>query len=148
MVPVAFERGHLTRDKGFSLLEVMVAISILTIGILAVASMQITAVRGNASAENLTEASALVGGRIERLIALPYDDPLLQDTDGDGFAGLQDATSETSDHSTPDGEKYTVYWNIAADDVAGGTKTISVIVTWPDRMTEGRLSVQHVIPRL
>jgi len=60
-------------DKGFTLLEVIVAISILTFGLLAVASMQLTAIRGNYNASNITEATTVAQDRLELFLSQPYD---------------------------------------------------------------------------
>jgi prepilin-type N-terminal cleavage/methylation domain-containing protein len=59
--------------RGFSLIEVLVAMAIFAIGILAVYSMQITSIRGNASARGITENITLASGKVEELLALSYD---------------------------------------------------------------------------
>lgn len=61
-------------EKGFTLLEVIIAVSILTFGLLAVATMQITAIRGNNFAYIRTEATTLAQDMMEELIAMPFDD--------------------------------------------------------------------------
>jgi prepilin-type N-terminal cleavage/methylation domain-containing protein len=81
------KKGH--NEKGFTLLEVIVAISILTIGLLGVASMQVSAIKGNTLAFGITEATSWASDQIEKLIVLPYDHADLQDTDGDGASGLE-----------------------------------------------------------
>ena len=65
------------REAGFTLLEVIIAISILSVGLLAVASMQTAAIRGNDNAYRITEGATLAQDRLEYLLARPYDDPLL-----------------------------------------------------------------------
>jgi len=62
------------RQSGFTILEVMIAISILAIGLLAVFSGQNMAIRGNNRASHLTEGMTLAQDRLEELLALPYDD--------------------------------------------------------------------------
>jgi len=135
-------------QKGFTLLEVIVAISILTIGLLAVASMQVSAIRGNASAYGITEATSWASDQIEKLIVLPYDHADLQDTDGDGASGLENASEATDDNPNPPPThgKYKVYWNLAVDDTADGTKTVNVIVTWTDHGIQKRISIRNIIP--
>ena len=147
---IIFKERNQGTEKGFTLLEVMVALGILSVGILAVASMQAAAIRFNSSAGDITEAVALAGEQMEKLIALPYNDDLLKDTDEDGLDGLQDAADDTADQRLVLAltGKYTLYWNVAVDKVATGTKTVNVIVTWHDRRGERRLSIQHVIPNL
>ena len=65
------------QENGFSLLEVLIALVILAIGLLAVAQMQITAIKGNAFGSGMTSASSLAANTLERLMALPYDDSQL-----------------------------------------------------------------------
>ncbi len=60
-------------DKGFTLVEVMIGMAIFLIGFLAVGTMQIAAVNGNAGAREATEAATRATDQLETLIALPYD---------------------------------------------------------------------------
>jgi len=140
------KKGH--NEKGFTLLEVIVAISILTIGLLAVASMQVSAIKGNKLAFGITGATSWASDQIEKLIVLPYDHADLQDTDGDGAAGLENASEATDDNPTPPPAhgKYKVYWNVAVDDTADGTKTVNVIVTWTDHGIQKSVSIRNIIP--
>jgi prepilin-type N-terminal cleavage/methylation domain-containing protein len=131
-------------ECGFTLLEVIFAISILTIGILAVATMQLSSIRGNDFARSVTEVSTWAGDQLEKLLALPYNDASLNDSDGDGAAGLNDATAATADYGPVTQGKYTVFWNVAVDHVASNTKTITVIVTWTDRGVQRSVSMQHI----
>lgn len=65
--------------EGFTLIEVMIAMAVFAIGILAVTSMQIRSIDQNASARMQTEATALAVDWMERLLALPYEDALLDE---------------------------------------------------------------------
>ena len=62
-------------SKGFTLIEVLVAMAIFSIGILAVASMQLAGTKGSSSARFSTEAAVLAQSRMESLMALEYDPP-------------------------------------------------------------------------
>jgi prepilin-type N-terminal cleavage/methylation domain-containing protein len=142
------KRSHGGREKieqGFTLLEVIVAISLLTFGLLAVASMQVAAMKGNAASWDLKEATHLAVTQMERLITLPYNDPLLEDTDGDGFPGLNAMTEDTADHFSLEEGKFTVFWNVAMDDVVNHSKTINVLVTWTDRGRQRHVVLQNLI---
>jgi prepilin-type N-terminal cleavage/methylation domain-containing protein len=137
-------------ESGFTLLEVIVGISILTFGILAVASMQISAIRGNAFARDVTEASTLVGDQLEFLMTLGWNDALLVDTGGNGTAGLG-LTGAAADHQAgafpPPHDKYTIFWNIA-DDLPSSTKILSVIATWSDHGLPKRFEARSMITQL
>ena len=58
--------------KGFTLIEVLVGLVLLAIGLLAIAGMQITSVRGNFFSSNMTQASILAQDHLETLRNLPY----------------------------------------------------------------------------
>lgn len=71
--------------KGFTLIEVLVGMIILAIGLLAIAGMQITSVRGNFFSSNMTQASILAQDRLETLRNLAFSDAALtQGTHNDG----------------------------------------------------------------
>ena len=62
---------------GFTLMEVMIAMVILSVGILGVFSMQIRAINQNAAARMQTEATALAAQQMELLKAVPFDHRML-----------------------------------------------------------------------
>ena len=62
-------------QKGFSLLEILIGLILLAIGILAIAGMQLTSIRGNSFSDNITQASILGQDRLEQLRTLsPFPD--------------------------------------------------------------------------
>ena len=148
---IAVIKKNKDSEKGFTLLEVIIAISILTIGLLAVASMQVSAIKGNTLSFGVTEATTWAGDQMEKLMIMPYDpdpyadDDPLDDRDKDGKLGLEDDTPGTADHNVTR-RKYTVYWNIAVDADTDDTKTVNVIVTWKDHGIQKRVSMRNIIP--
>ena len=151
-----FETKMKTKDNdlGFTLLEVIVAISVFTVGLLAVVSMQVSAIRGNTAAGGVTEATSWLSDQMEKMMVLPFDHPQLEDRDGDGTdkgsgedakLGLEDVTPETADHWVSRG-RYSLYWNIAPGEATKDTKTVKVIVTWTDHGIRKRISMKHIVP--
>ena len=64
-------------ETGSSLVELLVAMTVFAIGLLAVAGMQLTALRGNASAQQASVASGLAEGVLEEILAWSDDHPQL-----------------------------------------------------------------------
>ena len=101
-------------EGGFTLLEVVIAISILTVGLLAVAGMQTAAIRGNDNAYRVTEGTSWAQDRLELLMALPYDD-----------ARLENGTRKADPlPSSPAG--YTITYDVTDGPIAN-TKLITVV---------------------
>jgi prepilin-type N-terminal cleavage/methylation domain-containing protein len=99
-------------NRGFTLVEVMIGMAIFFIGFLAVGSMQITAINGNAGAREATEAATRATDQLETLIALPYD----------SIVGGGPVTNGA----------YTVSWT-AVETPSPKFKTITVTVDWEQR---------------
>lgn len=164
-------RSH-KKDKGFTILEVLVALAILAFGILSVATMQATAIKGNSQSIDITEGITLAQDKAEELMKFPYDTSafagdLLGDTDGDGTNqdgdnppnGIDDddegtvvdnilnfglgQTDGAADHTENVG-RYTIHWNVAVNQPITNVKTVRVIVLWSDRGTAKRASVEFM----
>lgn len=130
---------NLQNTDGFTLLEVIIALAIFTISIIALYTIQTGTINQNSRASRITTADSWASEKIEDLISVDYDD--IKDTDDDGKAGLSHSTTATADGSevSLDGV-YTLVWNVAdthldsdGNEVEGyplpNTKTIRVIVT-------------------
>lgn len=59
-------------NKGFSLIELMVAVTILAVGLLAVAGLQGTAIQGNSHGNTISQATTIAQDRIEEIRNLDY----------------------------------------------------------------------------
>lgn len=137
-------------SSGFTLIEVMLALVIFAVGLLAVAYMQISAIRGNDTAFEFSKALTLAQSKIDKLTALPYDDTMLDDADGDGTNqdsdddGLDDNTTATADGSETIDSKYSLFWNVAVDEPVNNAKKIRIIVQWQDGSTQRQAELDTV----
>jgi len=71
--PEAPDEMRRTHEQGFSLIEVMIALVIFSIGLLGIAIMQVNGINSNASARMSSEAATLAQDQVERLLGLPYN---------------------------------------------------------------------------
>jgi type IV pilus assembly protein PilV len=113
-------RSMISKKDGFSLIEVLIALIFLAIGLLAIASLQITSVRGNFFSNNLMQATYVAQDRLEYLKNLPFNDPLLNTGDhGDGTANISGIdfyrTYRVGLNGNLKSVKYTVSWNDRTD---------------------------------
>jgi type IV pilus assembly protein PilV len=77
------------RKNGFTLLEVLVALLVFSIGILGIAPLFISAPRYNQSSQTMTEAVTLAQSKFEEFKAFQYDDI------ADGLDNVQGSTGTT-----------------------------------------------------
>jgi len=135
--------NSLLNQKGFTLIEVLVAMVILTVGILALYTMQISAIKTNSHASHLTTAATWNTDQIEQFVGMNIDKDKLKDTDNDLIAGIADSEccqngNDPAGNNSPgcgakaDGctlkDGYFVYWNIALNEPMEGARTVQVIV--------------------
>lgn len=116
-----------TNQQGFTLIEILIAITVFSIGILAVAAMQVSSIKGNSSASGLTEAVTLAQDKMEELMSLDY-------------GGIADGINLGQGTNA----RYNVFWNIADDTPFSHTKTISVITTWTEEGRQRRVTLNWV----
>ena len=131
-------------QQGFTLIEVMIAIIILGVGLLALVTMQSTGIFGNATANQITASSNWAANRIEYIMTLPYDHSDLRDANGSGAAGL-DAIGDAADgkESSPDGY-YTIYWNVVEEEPMPNLKRVRIHVHRNERGQDKRVSMDYI----
>lgn len=140
---------HLSQQSGFTIIEVLVAVTIFTIGILSANIMQITSIQGDATGSRITESSNWAAGRVEQLINSGYAN--INDTTGDGAAGMgyTDGAGNPADGSdaSPDGV-YQIFWNVTDGQVVSRVKAVRVITRWTDRGKQRSVTLNYSIPEI
>lgn len=126
MERVGLVRGVLNMKNaasGFTLVEVLLALFLIAIGVLAAAPMFVYAMQGNAMGADFGSTGAIAVERMEILRSTSYGNlPAGGDLASDVSAGGVDYF----DNSDPD---YTVRWQIVDNVSPDDTKTITVRVT-------------------
>jgi type IV pilus assembly protein PilV len=113
--------GH---EAGFTLIEIMIALVILSISLIALAGLQISAIRGNAFSKRMTTAVTIAEAKIEQLKNMPY-------------VNIQ---SEASAQLTQGNMNFTRQVVVTNNSPIANSKTVDVTVTWSDG------SKSHTIP--
>ncbi|MDO9350611.1 MAG: prepilin-type N-terminal cleavage/methylation domain-containing protein [Deltaproteobacteria bacterium] len=105
-------------SKGFTLIEVLVALVILAVSLLALAGLMTTSTRNTASGGRLTEAATFAQDKLEELRAMSWESiPLNQTTD--------------SPISRP-GIQYDRSWIASLNALNPDIKEIQITIRWTD----------------
>ena len=106
---------------GFTLIEVLVAMAILAIGMMAVISMQFSAVRNNTKGDLITQATLLAKQKMEELKSLSSVTTLTSGSEND------------IDQSGQSGGIFDRSWTITNPLGGSATRQLAVTVIWSHR---------------
>jgi len=125
---------RLTTDTGFSLIEVCVGIVILTVGLLAMASVLISILNGNTFSRKLSTATVLAKSKLEDIEAVGYMNISSSDT-----------TQVEDYQSIPNYPGFKRTTSIDTDNPAAGMKKITVTIYWESDARS--TSIQTILTR-
>lgn len=109
----------LIKSGGFSLIEVLIALVILAISLLALAGLMATTVKNNSFGGHMTEASTFAQDKLEEFRAIRWDD-----------VQVTPPGPDTDNRSGSTGIAYTRNWTVVQN---GNVKTVTIRVNWNDR---------------
>lgn len=157
------------RDSGFTLVEVLIAMAILSVGILGIAGLAGTAVKSSGYSKSLTQATNLAQDRIEALMSVDYlniqaSDSLTSRADlrrtctgpvGPANRPVYTCTPTSNTitiDNTPFTWAYTVTYidldnNGTANQLSDGLKRIDLTISWPDLLWHSTKSTTIVTLR-
>jgi type IV pilus assembly protein PilV len=103
------------KSKGFSLIEVLIALVILAVALLALAGLMVQSTNSNSWGSHLTEASTFAQDKLEELRMTTWPN-LVSDSDvRTGSTGIN----------------YTRTWTVATN-TAGNLRTVNISIRWTD----------------
>jgi type IV pilus assembly protein PilV len=137
-------RSQRRSEQGFSLVEVMIAMTVFSLSLAALGAMQLVAINFNASAQEMTQLATLAQETMEKLMVLPYNDVYLRDETpieskttyiayidlaGDMSHPPTACASSMCEATPPSVYRYKVQWQVDVDFPSANIKTVDVTVT-------------------
>ncbi|MBN2297685.1 MAG: prepilin-type N-terminal cleavage/methylation domain-containing protein [Deltaproteobacteria bacterium] len=126
--------NHKFKNKGFTLIELVVAILIFSIGILGIAKLQAVAVQGNSFSMQMTDAVNIAYNQLEYLSVLDYiSSPELQ---------LNNHPNDST--SSFRGVNYTLSWSVSTTGLGLSVDVRDLVVTidWMEKNTPHSITVR------
>jgi type IV pilus assembly protein PilV len=117
-------KSSISIEEGFTLIEIMIALVIMSIGLTALAAVQISAIRGNAFSKRMTTAVSIADGKMEQI-------------KNGSYASI---ISESATQVTQSNMNFTRQVTVTNNSPLANTKTVNVTVSW----SEG--SKSHTVP--
>ena len=118
-------------DEGFTLIEIMIALVILSIGLMALAGMQVSAINGNAFSKRMTTAVSIAEQTIEQLKNTPFNN----------------IQSQSASPISQSNLNFTRQVTVINDSPIANTLTATVTVTWMDGVKTYTVPVSTIISR-
>lgn len=121
-----FSSSEKKTDSGFSLIEILIALSIFAIGLLAVATLQVSANLDSRNSADITQASNLASGQLEEIMHLPF---------------LHSALDPASNPHSRSSGKFLIQWLVTDTDLNSDgvfeSKTVDLTVSWKRLFSPG-----------
>lgn len=136
---------RIKENKGFTIVEVMIALAIFSIGYLAYSSLQIAATKANTKARWLTLAVTCATDKIEQLLELPYTHADLAAgthtlaADADGIDNNSDGRIDELNEAGP----LNFTWAVTDDAPIANVKTIDISITWSNPYGRNKINLEY-----
>jgi type IV pilus assembly protein PilV len=122
-------KSQVSIEDGFTLIEIMITLVILSIGLTALAGLQVSAIKGNTFSKRMTAAVSVANQKLEQL----------KDTD---YANI---LSESSTQITQSNMRFTRQVTVTNNSPLANTKTVNVTVTWSDGSNSHSIPMTTII---
>ncbi|HXN07005.1 MAG TPA: prepilin-type N-terminal cleavage/methylation domain-containing protein [Nitrospiria bacterium] len=125
------------KEKGFTLVEVLISLALLAIGLLAAATLQTTAILGNKTSNEMSMGTLLGQQALEQLMTYNASTnlSLCGTCAPNAPSGVHTAATETILTPPPpiNGIVYNRSYTVATDTPITGIRTITMTIQWTDK---------------
>jgi Tfp pilus assembly protein PilV len=133
-------RNYLKNQQGFTLVELLVAVSLIIIGIFAVLGMQLAAMRADSHAHQLSVATSMAQQVLEDIMSYDSTDSRVTGSNGGPFSYFPDSAHPANNYVTiPGAGRYTTTFTRTAGTSLNGIPTgvtrIVVTITYANNFT-------------
>jgi prepilin-type N-terminal cleavage/methylation domain-containing protein len=108
------------KSKGFSLIEILIALVILSIALLGLAGLMVQTTKNNSFGGRMTEAATFAQDKLEEFRAI-------------GWVKIPPNTGGMDYSNGATGIVYTRNWQVAPNPTNGNLKEITVTINWADQ---------------
>jgi type IV pilus assembly protein PilV len=122
-------KSQVSIEEGFTLIEIMITLVILSIGLTSLAGLQVSAIKGNTFSKRMTAAVSIANEKLEQM----------KDTD---YANI---LSESSTQITRSNMRFTRQITVTNNSPLANTKTVNVTVTWSDGSNSHSVPITTII---
>lgn len=129
MITKRFESSN----SGFSMIELLVSLIILAIGLLAIVSMQGTAMKGNNLSRSMTQGYYVGQRQMENLIQ-------------QGYGAVNNGTTTRSMNDT--NITYNINWQVTNNTYTQNVKTINMTVSWSRKGENQNIVIMRSVPEV
>lgn len=126
-------------EEGFSLIEVTIALCILSFGILSLFLLISSGMRGSSSAGRITMGVNWASEQVEKIIGAKYDDDILED-----ISNRYGDSCSTADHCQRE-DNYVIFWNVRDDYPLENLKTVQIVVEY-SQGDKNRVEFEYIKP--
>ncbi len=141
---------QMTRQRGFTLIEVFFAVFIIVFVLFALNKMAVLVMRSNSLNDHTSSAIDLAQDKIEELKSALPTSAILLDLQTANNNDLSSTTNFDFQETNIDGLGrpggiYTRTWNVADNSPKAGMRSVAVIVTWMDQMGDHRVLLRTIL---
>ena len=132
--------------KGFTLIEILVALTLMAMAIMSFSLTTMGISRGHASSRNLTAAIHLAQDKLEQIQALPLAAPVCPSAKLPACSGIDDGLNSLGT-TEPPGLRYQRAWRLLPETPEPGLVKAEVTVSWTERQVSHEFVLSTLLYR-